>query len=200
MSGLMDPGEEQFFEQGEEPLLEVPEVPEPVLEPSGVSARRARLRRVVAGALLGSAALFGVGLLRHFVASRAPLPTNKSERRVTLAALLPSPPATTSPSAPSSPEPSPEVDASSAHSALIVDSASLIRTARSLLEAGHTRDGVVAARAAVSANPTDAEPYILLAAGLQDLGKWTEAQAVFTTCKLAASSGPNATCRYFAGR
>jgi hypothetical protein len=200
MSGLMDPGEEQFFEQGEEPQLVVPEEPELVVEPSGMSERRARLQRVVGAALLGSAALFGVGLMRHYAASRVPLATSKTVPRITLAALLPSSPATPSASALNLPEPSATPEPSSTVSAPTVDPATLIRTARALLEAGHTRDGVVAARAAVSASPSDAEPYILLAAGLQDLGKWAEAQTVFTTCKQATSSGPNATCRYFAGR
>lgn len=204
MNNLMDPGEEQFFERGEEPLRDVPEVPEEapelVVERSGMSERRARLQRVVGAALLGSAVLFGVGLTRHYVASRAPLATSKISPRVTLAALLPGPPVTPLPSAADSPEPSQPVEPSSTGSAKTGDPVALIRAARTLLEAGHTRDGVAAARAAVSANPNDAEPYILLAAGLQDLGRWAEAQNVFTTCKQATSSGPNAACRYFAER
>lgn len=204
MNNALDPSEERFFEQGEVASPELSEELPPSPEASvGIgadeSARRARLRRVVASALLGSVALFGVGLVRQFGAPQLPPEARKPERRATLWALQPAAPNTQQPSAAAAPaslssQPLPAVNRPPS-----VDASALIRSARTLLEAGHTRDGVAVARSAVSANPQNAEPYILLAAGLQDLGKWAEAQTVFATCKQATSSGPNATCRYFAG-
>jgi hypothetical protein len=206
MNSALDPSEEQFFEQGErapseapEELPHAPEQPEvrTVIDP-GAYARRARLRRVVGSALLASVALFGLGLLRHYRAPALQLGASKPKPQAALYPMLPAALTASVPIAsalvdPAPPPPPPTDPARS------VDAAALIRSARTLLEAGHTRDGVAVARSAVNANPENAEPYILLAAGLQDLGKWAEAQSVFATCKQATSSGPNATCRYFAG-
>src|SRR5262249_31286287 len=44
--------------------------------------------------------------------------------------------------------------------------------ARAMLEAGRIDEGVATARRAVAANPNDPVTYVLLAAGLQDQGKW----------------------------
>jgi len=57
------------------------------------------------------------------------------------------------------------------------------------------REGVGAARAAVAADPSLAEPYVLLGAGLQDLGEWNEAYRTFTTC---AERTKSTVCKYFA--
>lgn len=197
MTEAMDSSEEQFFEQGERPSLEAePESPLEHETPQ-VSARRTRLRRVVAAALLASVALLALGVIRRASAPRLQAASSKVERRVTLAALQASPLAAPLSSASSTAlEPS---AVAPSHDDPPFDSAALIRSARRLLEAGRTRDGVALARAAVNANPKNAEPYILLAAGLQDLGRWDEARTVFANCKQATSSGPNATCRYFAG-
>jgi cytochrome c-type biogenesis protein CcmH/NrfG len=200
MNQTMDPGEEHFFEQGEQPHFELEEEQPLLLEPPSARVRRARLRRIVAAALVASLALFGVGLLlRHSAARVGQAPGVAGlDRRVMLDALLPRALAVpvseiAPPSAPLAPPPTPSAALG------VGDPAALIRSARQLLESGHTRAGVEAARSAVAANPNDAEPYILLAAGLQDLGQWAEAQTVFSTCKQKTSSGPNATCRYFAG-
>ena len=80
------------------------------------------------------------------------------------------------------------------------DSAALIQKARALLRAGHSREGVVAARDAVVQAPLEAEPYVLLGAGLQDLGDFGQARRVFAECLRLATHGPAATCRYFASR
>jgi Flp pilus assembly protein TadD len=97
------------------------------------------------------------------------------------------------------PEPSTSVptDSDASHALSEESARQLIRTARSLLEAGQIRAGVAAARQALAANSTDAEPYILLAAGLQDLGDWAGAQAIFGACKERSHQGPSADCRYF---
>jgi Flp pilus assembly protein TadD len=180
-------------------------------------ARRARLRRVVVGTLSVSVALLLVGILARYGAEKTEsvLDTSSLRRTATLNALLPqethlrvasvSAPA---PAAPALTIPSPAgsvvADSASpnaqASAPLTDDPSALTRAARALLAAGHTREGVAAARTAVAANPSDAEPYILLATGLQDLGNWPEAHAVFTACEQKAERGPNASCRYFAGR
>jgi hypothetical protein len=200
MSGTMNSDEQQFFEQGESPLEEVLEEPKFVFESPAVQARRARLRRIVAAALLASLMLCVVGLLVSYRTKRARalLDRQALNPRVTFQASLPQAPTEQLPATPVSaanPAPGPSIAAPSVPS----DRSALIRAARALLEAGHTREGVAAARLAVDANSSDAEPYILLAAGLQDEGRWAEAQSVFSLCKQKTSSGPNATCRYFAG-
>ena len=197
----MDPGEQQFFEQGEQPIEEVPEEPKFVAEPLAVRVRRARLRRIVGAILLASVALCAAGLLVGHNATRArrQLAVQTPSRRAMLNALLPTavtePQPVTSSNAPLATA-SPSVVAVPSVSS---ERSELIRRARVLLEAGHTREGVTAARLAVDANGSDAEPYILLAAGLQDEGRWAEAQSVFNLCKQKTRSGPNATCHYFAG-
>lgn len=77
------------------------------------------------------------------------------------------------------------------------DAATLIRKARLLLNVGKSREGVAAAREALTQSPLEAEPYILLGAGLQDLGQYVEARTVFRDCLRLAKRGDLATCRYF---
>ena len=173
-------------------------------------ARRLRLRRAVVGALSVSAALLllGIGLRRadgfRFSQSNA--------ARAPVARLTPTVPPKAVPSSPPSnlalaPEPLvPEPLTGGAAEAKSSDARSeqgarqLIQAARSLLEAGQIRAGVAAARQALAANSSDAEPYILLAAGLQDLGDWAGARSVFAACKEQTHRGPNADCRYFLSR
>jgi hypothetical protein len=161
-------------------------------------ARRIKLRRVVLGALGASVALLMVGVLLRYRGESSPLlpSTNALSTTATLNALLPSDAssvvASAAPMAPASVAP-----AVSAAAVTDASTNAFTQAARSLLESGHTREGVEAARRAVEANPSDAEPYILLATGLQDLGKWPEAHAVFKTCEQKVQGG-NAGCRYFA--
>jgi hypothetical protein len=70
--------------------------------------------------------------------------------------------------------------------------------ARRLLEAGQIDPGVLAARRAIELNPTDPECYVLLAAGLQDQGRWAESREVFSRCVRRSNNGINAECAYFA--
>jgi hypothetical protein len=173
-------------------------------------ARRARLRRVVVGTLSASVALLLVGLLARYSAKRAESVRYASSlhRTATLNALLPleTRSLSASLSSPAVPSPSGVIVAASGSSnappnaAPSDDPSALTRAARVLLAAGRTREGVAAARVAVDANPGDAEPYILLATGLQDLGNWRDARAVFTACEQKTQRGANASCRYFAAR
>jgi hypothetical protein len=70
--------------------------------------------------------------------------------------------------------------------------------ARRLLEAGQIDPGVAAARRAIELNPADPECYVLLAAGLQDQGRWAESREVFSRCIHKSNDGINAECAYFA--
>jgi hypothetical protein len=166
-------------------------------------ARRARLRRVVVAALSASVALFLFGLLARYSAKKAESVLNASSlpRTATLSALLPRASAALSVSV-SLPVPVASLAALVPPAGTVItdDSSALTRAARALLAAGHTREGVAAARVALDANPGDAEPYVLLATGLQDLGNWPEARAVFTACEQKTPRTSNATCRYFARR
>ena len=78
--------------------------------------------------------------------------------------------------------------------------AEIRRKARRLLESGQAGPGVALARDAILANPDHPESYVLLAAGLQDLGRWRESQEVFVRCVRDANGKPKADCIYFAGR
>jgi hypothetical protein len=74
----------------------------------------------------------------------------------------------------------------------------LRREARRLLESGQIDQGVATARRAIEANPADPECYVLLAAGLQDQGRWGESREVFSRCVHKSNNGINAECAYFA--
>lgn len=72
------------------------------------------------------------------------------------------------------------------------------REARRLLEGGQIEPGVAAARNAIALNPADPESYVLLAAGLQDMGRWAESREVFSRCVHKSKNAINAECAYFA--
>jgi len=167
-----------------------------------LQARRKRLRRAVATTWCASAGLLLMGLaLRH----HGDIPAQSGAAfAVQLEAgartpRVPTPEAIVE----SRPLPAPEPPTSASASPRTDDGPSattaseLIRSARALLRAGQIRAGVNVARQAVAANSGDAEPYILLAAGLQDLGDWSGAQSVFATCKQKTHRGPHADCSYF---
>ncbi len=167
--------------------------------------RRKRLRKAVMFTLCASAALLLIGVARRPVRnihakSSSPsghigiVPAQAPVKGTQL--LAPSPavlPIASETATSSAPLPRDERAARKSANELVV-------TARSLLQAGRTRAGVDAARLALAANGSDAEPYILLAAGLQDLGDWSGAQRVFAACKANARSGAHAECSYFSGQ
>jgi hypothetical protein len=72
--------------------------------------------------------------------------------------------------------------------------------ARRLLAAGKLKDAVIAARAALAADPTDAETYLLLGAALQDTGNWQESMIMFASCEQNAKRGPIGDCRALSRR
>jgi hypothetical protein len=102
---------------------------------------------------------------------------------------------TAAPSASSASSASTPPDDSAASRPSDDDAHRLTREARTLLRAGRTREGVAAAREAIEANVAFAEPYVLLAAGLEDLGAWREAHETFVAC---AERTHSRECGYFA--
>jgi hypothetical protein len=95
-------------------------------------------------------------------------------------------------------EPAP---AASAAAPVVIDpvkGAELKREARRLLENGVIDQGVATARRSIEMNPNDPECYVLLAAGLQDQGRWAESREVFSRCVHKSNNGINAECVYFA--
>jgi hypothetical protein len=175
-------------------------------------ARRAHLRRVVVGVLGASLGVLFAGALvrRHSESIRTEPRPNLSAVSSPMTRVAPAARALSSdvshvidvPAPALPPTASNDAPANSAESddPAREDPNTLIHTARALLESGHVREGVAIARDAVQANPAEAEPYILLAAGLQDLGDWNEARTVFAECQQKARRGPNDSCRYFARR
>jgi hypothetical protein len=173
--------------------------------------RRVRLRRWVAIGLSSGIALLitGIGAARlgrsrsrvtpHQTASNGFYVTTR--RHATPPSPAPRARASTSASAAPSEAPAPsavEPPAAASVDGTSNDSASrLASKSRALLQAGRTRDGVAIARAAIARDPDLAEGYVLLAAGLEDLGDWREAHRTFATC---AERTRSAECRYFARR
>lgn len=82
----------------------------------------------------------------------------------------------------------------------VADAPTLLRRAEQELDAGHGQQAAELARSAVSLVPHQAEPYLLLAGALQDLGKFDEAREAFRNCVEHAQSGPVASCRSFAAQ
>jgi hypothetical protein len=174
--------------------------------------RRVRLRRLVAVGLGSLIAILmtGIGAARlapswrrvtpHRTASNAvhttaPRPATKPSRTSPPAAATQdsssaTPSETPPPSASEIPPSVPEDDTATDDSAHRLASQS-----RALLQAGRAREGVALARATIARDPELAEGYVLLAAGLEDLGDWREARRTFATC---AERTKSAECRYFA--
>lgn len=155
--------------------------------------RRARLRRFVGLGLGGGVAILvtGIGAARLGSPLRALAP-----RAVTtpgapaLASVAPIEKVATPTPRPAASASAPEPPTAATASAL-----ELLTKARSLLQAGRAREGVAVAREAVAADSGLPEAYVLLAAGLEDLGRWSDAHRTFTAC---AERTRSTECSYFA--
>src|SRR6266542_4042539 len=205
--------EDEFFARGDEagtfppssfdaPETNADEPPPPPPSPQQLR-RRARLRRFVAGVVgAASLAMMVVGARAFLTRSRARRPADSSfsvRQRV-----VPSIDATMAPpSAPAAqlaldPAPTPSDRVRPAH-----DPAPRTGTkadVRRLLDRGHMREAVAAAREALEADPSDAETYLLLGAALQETGQWRESAAVFARCVDEAKRGPKNECRALRNR
>jgi hypothetical protein len=99
---------------------------------------------------------------------------------------------------PTPPDPAEEQTVATELTADPVSASELQRRARELLVTGQIVEGVAFARRAIAAAPNDGENYILLAAGLQDLGRWDEARTIFSQCMRRSGGPASAECVYFA--
>jgi hypothetical protein len=156
--------------------------------PRAPITRSVAFRTAVTLVLATGLTMLLVGGARRWRASSAA----HSGRDVVAAADLGSPSRAEGPSLAADEPTSPVVDEAKA--------ADIRRRARRLLESGQASPGVALAREAIMANPDHPESYVLLAAGLQDLGRWRESQEVFVRCVRDANGKPKADCIYFAGR
>jgi hypothetical protein len=161
----------------------------------------ASVRRATFVALLAAAAAVPAWVV-YRARSVVPLP-DRGEASAAAAKVGPVIPSTLTPSREieaddDKDEPAP---AASAAVPVIIDpvkGAELKREARRLLENGIIDQGVATARRSIEMNPTDPECYVLLAAGLQDQGRWAESREVFSRCVHKSNTGINAECVYFA--
>jgi hypothetical protein len=199
-------------------------------DPSLLSDRRARLRKIVTIVVGGASALAAFVLVkamltRHAQAAPVSASLNSFGPVVASIEMNPKPAATsvvgetaeTPPVAaaaaaepaevaevrievfdePAEQAPAPKANAPAPASA---PRANTKMDARRFLAAGKLKEAVSAARAALAAEPTDAETYLLLGAALQDTGHWEESMIVFASCVQNAKRGPLGDCRALSRR
>lgn len=77
------------------------------------------------------------------------------------------------------------------------DYRALMKRAYRQHERGDYRGTVAAAEAAVAADRSNANAYLLWGAALMDLGRVREARSVFGACAQTATQGPISECKYF---
>jgi hypothetical protein len=68
------------------------------------------------------------------------------------------------------------------------------------VSSGRYTEGMALSQAAIDADPTDAQGYLLLGAALQEKGQEGKAMQVFAECALKATHGPKGDCRALAKR
>ncbi len=198
-----------------------------VLSPAAI-ARRARLRRVVAGvvAFAGVITLAVVG--KTLTASKQPATSMPMKPPVTQEAKVdpkpeakaaPTPektveakpvPAPTASAEVAKVDPDPKADAKAAEDAKKAeepkkaepsggDVKALTKEAESFLNRGNRKDAMVKAREAIAADPSEAMPYLLLGSALQDSGKWKDGIEAYSECVRHATKGPVHECRQMGG-
>jgi len=220
----------EFFRRDEDtvrPVIDSHEVVEDLAPrappPSpAVLARRARLRRVVAG-VVAFAGVISIAVIGKMVmASKQPSATVKPpvvqqdtpkdpkpapEPPATaqnVATAEPAKPAETAdPKAadtadPKAAEAKAEEDAKKAEPS--ADAAALRKEALGLLNRGKLKDVIPKAREAIAADPTDATAYLYLGSALQDTGHWKDGLEAYNECVRNATKGPVHECRQMGGR
>jgi hypothetical protein len=198
-----------------------------VLSPATI-ARRARLRRVVAGvvAFAGVITLAVVG--KTLAASKQPATTMPVRPPVTQEAKVdpkleekaaPAPVKTVEAKPVEAPkasaevakvDPDPKADVKPVEEPKKADEPkkaepsggdvkALTREAESFLNRGNRKDAMVKAREAIAADPSQAMPYLLLGSALQDSGKWKDGIEAYSECVRNATKGPVSECRQMGG-
>jgi hypothetical protein len=79
------------------------------------------------------------------------------------------------------------------------DAKALTKEAESFLNRGNRKDAMAKAREAIAADPTQALPYLLLGSALQDSGKWKDGIEAYSECVRNATKGPVGDCRQMGG-
>jgi tetratricopeptide (TPR) repeat protein len=181
-----------------------------VLGPA-VVRRRARLRRFVAS-IVGVAGVVSVlvGLrLAMRPSHRNPAATPILAAQPALASVdslaqmpVSSPPATaTALHGQQAPDPVPAApDPNDAPPSTIADAGGAKQAALSAIERGHYHAAIALSRAAIDADPEDADGYLLLGAALQETGRWERAAGLFAECASRAQRGKVSECRALARR
>jgi hypothetical protein len=198
-----------------------------VLSPATI-ARRARLRRVVAGvvAFAGVITLAVVG--KTLAASKQPasLPMKPPVTQTQEAKVEPKPEEKAAPVpvktaevvAVAAPTASAEVAKAEPAKAADVkaeepkkadepkaaepsggDVKALTKEAESFLNRGNRKDAMAKAREAIAADPSQAMAYLLLGSALQDSGKWKDGIEAYSDCVRNATKGPVSECRQMGG-
>jgi tetratricopeptide (TPR) repeat protein len=210
----------------EEHEEEVDAVPVQVLSPTTI-ARRARLRRLVAG-VVAFAGVITIAVVGKQVAApkrivpptafavearhdTPPAPTAEEAKPVepakTTVAVADKAPAPEpnkadepKPDEAKKDEPKPdEAKKDDAKTLSAADVAALKKETLSLLNRGKNKDAIAKAQEAIAADPTDADLYLYLGSALQDTGKWKEGIEAFSECVRNAKKGPVHDCRQFGG-
>jgi len=79
------------------------------------------------------------------------------------------------------------------------DAAALKKETLNLLNRGRTKDAIEKAREAIAADPSDATSYLYLGSALQDSGKWKDGIEAYSECVRHATKGPVNECRAMGG-
>lgn len=218
----------EFFARDDISVPPVEELDEPELAPeimAAATARRARLRGIVAGvvafAAVLSVAVVGKALVgaRPLQGTAAPAPAAIEAREQTIHANYERPvPATTPEKAPAEPTkvaPKVEekkVDAKSGEKPVEEKKAddarpvagpsearALQKETEILLNQRRAKDAIGKAREAIAADPNEAIAYLYLGSALQDTGKWKDALQAYSDCVRTATKGPVQECRAMGG-
>jgi tetratricopeptide (TPR) repeat protein len=192
------------------------------LDPA-ILARRARLRKMVAWALVPAALIAVIGGAR--LISRAesaaganhsssvespkpprPLTTNLSRpasASVVMPVLsVPSPGVSAEPerSASASAEPAASQPPPEPAAEPVADLAATRKQVLKLLNQGKFKDALPLAQAAVAADPSDADLYLYEGTALEELGRRKEAIESYSRCVHQATKGPVQECRALGGK
>jgi tetratricopeptide (TPR) repeat protein len=152
-----------------------------------VVLRRARLRRLVAG-IVGIA-----GVVSVLVGLR--LAMRPSHRIPSVTPIVAAQPAEQAP-APVAATPDPN----DAPPSTVTDAGDTKRAALSAIERRHYHEAIALGRAAIDADPADADGYLLLGAALQETGRWERAARLFAECASTAQRGKVSECQALARR
>ena len=185
-------------------------------------ARRARLRRVVAGVVAFAAVITLAVVGKTLAASKQPATSMPMKPPVMQEAKVEPKPEEKAPPAPEKSvaaapveapkasaevakvEPDPKADVKPVEEPKKVEASggdvkALTKEAESFLNRGNRKDAMAKAREAIAADPSEAMAYLLLGSALQDSGKWKDGIEAYSECVRNATKGPVSECRQMGG-